>query len=310
VGRHRFLTLAAASLVGALVCLPGLAAASDATLPPPFEQIEVGPAGGTAWQGLISDPGVPALRRPTVLYLPPGFSPTSTYPVLYLLQGFPGSPYEYLDGLRLTQVADRAIAHGALPPFIAVVPPAGLDVHRGDWTGVWERYLVDDVVPWVDAHLPIVGTLSERAVGGLSAGGYGAVDIGLRHPLLFGTLESWSGYFTPLRSGALRRANGAVLVAHDPSRLAAREAPLLRRLGTRFFLSSGTTRDRASASAARAFAAELGALGLPHRLWLGPGGHNGKFWRSQFPAALGYALVGQPRARSRQTGTWSSTFVP
>jgi enterochelin esterase-like enzyme len=290
--RRRRLAAFAAFLVVALAWLLQPAAAAGPPLPPPFQQIELGPAGGAAWQGLIPDPGVPALRRPTVVYLPPGFSPLHTYPVLYLLQGFPGSPYEYLDGLRLTEVADRAIDRGQLPPFVAVVPPAGLDAQHGDWTGVWESYLVDDVVPWIDAHLPIVSTRGGRIVAGLSAGGYGAVDIGLRHPLLFGTLESWSGYFTPLREGALSRADADVLASNDPSLLVGREAPLLRRLGTRFFVSSGTTRDRESARAARAYAAELEALGLPHRLWLGPGGHDGRFWRSQLRPALRYALVG------------------
>src|SRR5206468_10463279 len=129
---------------------------------------------------------------------------------------------------------------GLLPA--ALQPEAPLPGHL-------ERYLVHDVVPWVDGHLPTIPSRAGRVLAGLSAGGYGAVDIGLRHPTLFGTLEAWSGYFHPLRAGALVDAGSAELQAHDPSLLAQREAPLLRRLGTRFFLSSGTTADRATAEA-------------------------------------------------------------
>jgi enterochelin esterase-like enzyme len=172
-----------------------------------------------------------------------------------------------------------------------VIPPAGIDVHHGDWTGVWERYLVRDVVPWADAHLPTIAARSGRVLAGLSAGGYGAVSIGLRHPELFSTLESWSGYFHPLRSGALVHAGVAQLHAHDPTLLARREAPLLRRLGTRFFVSSGTTHDRVTAEATRTFSTELRTLRLPHRLWLGAGGHDGRLWRAQLPAALSYSLL-------------------
>jgi enterochelin esterase-like enzyme len=161
----------------------------------------------------------------------------------------------------------------------------------GEWSGIWEDYVVDDVVPWVDAHLPAAADRDARSIAGLSAGGYGAVDIGLRHPALFGTLESWSGYFRPFRDGSLAHADAAALAAHDPSLLVRAEAPRLRRLGTRFFLSSGTTHDRVSAGAARAFAGELTALGLAHRLFLIPGGHQGKVWRRQLPAALRYALA-------------------
>jgi enterochelin esterase-like enzyme len=250
-----------------------------------------GPAGGTLWQRVIPDPALPIALRPTVFYLPPNAVPGRRYPVVYFLHGFPGSPYQFVDGLRLAQVADSAIRSGAVPPFVAVVPPAGFDVHRGDWAGPWEDYLVRDVVPWVDANLPTLAAASERTLAGLSAGGYGAVDIGLRHPRMFGTLEAWSGYFQPLREESLAHADHTSLDAHDPSLLVRQEAPLLRRLGTRFFLSCGTTHDKETAAGTKLFSVELRSLGLAHRLWLAPGGHDGKLWRAQLPAALTYALA-------------------
>jgi enterochelin esterase-like enzyme len=288
------LVLPAVAMAAALALVPAaVSGASPAAgpLPPRFVRIEAGPAGGSVWQGLIPNPLVPGLRRPTVVYLPPGFTSARRYPLVVFLHGFPGSPYEFVSGLDLAASADRAIAAGTLPPFVAVVPPAGIDVHHGDWTGVWESYLVDRIVPWADRYLPLDPRPAGRVLTGLSAGGYGAIDIGLRHPRLFGTLESWSGYFTPLRAGALRHAGAAALAAHDPSLLVAGEAPLLRRLGTRFYLSSGTTHDRAGAFAARTFSQELRQLGLPHLLLLAPGGHDGAFWRRQLGAALRYALA-------------------
>jgi enterochelin esterase-like enzyme len=112
--------------------------------------------------------------------------------------------------------------------------------------------------------------------------------------MLFATLESWSGYFHPLRAGALVHAGDSEKRAHDPSILAKREAGLLRELRTRLFLSSGTTHDRATVNDTKSFSRELRSLGLPHRLWLGAGGHDGRFWRTQLPAALRYALL-RPR---------------
>lgn len=290
------------------VAMAGLALAggfhgAGATTPPGFHPIASGPDGGTVIQGWIPNAVVPRFFRATVVYLPPGYDPARRYPVVYLLQGFPGSPYQYVDGIDLPSYADPRIAAGRLPPFIAVVPPAGIDAYHGDWTGAWEQYLVDDVVPWADANLPTVAARRGRVLAGLSAGGFGAVDIGLRHPRLFSTLEAWSGYFRPLRAGALLHARPAGLRAHDPSLLVRREAPLLRRLGTRFFLSSGTTHDRPTAAATRRFATELRKLRLAHRLWLGPGGHDGRLWRAQLPAALGYALEGQ----SLDSSAWTSS---
>jgi enterochelin esterase-like enzyme len=272
----------------------GSAEGRPATLPLPssFEQIERGPAGGTMWQGVIRDTREPTLRRPTLVYLPPGFSRARRYPVLYLLCGFPGSPYEFSDGLQLATAADTVIANDGVRAFVAVAPPAGLTArYNGEWTGEWEDYVVQDVVPWIDAHLPTIASAGGRAIAGLSAGGYGAIDIGLRHATLFGTLESWSGYFRPFRDGSLRHASRAELAAHDPSKLVRDEAPVLHRVGTRFFISSATTHDRVTARWARDFTAELSSLELPFELWLRPGAHDGKFWRLQLGPALRYAFT-------------------
>ena len=279
-----------------VLALASTGAASGGTrlalLVPPtgFVEINAGPAGGTVWQGLIPNRIVPTLRRPSAVYLPPHASPTHRYPVLYLLHGFRGSPSSYVYSLNFASFADAAITSGAAPPFIAVMPVAGKPAYDGEWAGPWERYLVRDVVPWTDALFPTVASRRSRALAGLSAGGYGAIDIGLRHPRLFGTLESWSGYFRPYRDGPLRYANRAELAAHDPTLLTTTEAPQLRRLGVRFFLSCGSTHDRGNLAFTLAFDRVLNGLGLRHRLWLGPGGHDGRFWRKQLPAALQYAF--------------------
>jgi enterochelin esterase-like enzyme len=287
-------TLAALALTLLVHIRSAHAVGSPPPLPPSFSEIQQGPDGGRVWQGRIPNTYVPSAWRPTEIYLPPDFSPQVRYPVVYLLQGFRGSPYQYVFGLSLARRADQLINAGEVRPFIAVIPPAGVTARfDGEWTGAWEDYLVRDVVPWADRHLPTKALAPGRVVAGLSGGGYGAVDIGLRHPRLFGTLESWSGSFTAPHDGSLAHAGATELAAHDPALLVRRDAPLLRRLRTRFFLSSGTG-DRAAACATESFARELSSLRIAHRLWLGPGGHDGRFWGSQFAPALRYAVPEAP----------------
>ena len=67
---------------------------------------------------------------------------------------------------------------------------------------------------------------------------------------------------------------------------------MLRKLGTRFYLSSGSTKDAPTAHLAENFSRVLAGLHLPYELWVRPGGHNGKFWRAQLGPALRYALGG------------------
>jgi len=183
-----------------------------------------------------------------------------------------------------------------VPPFIAIMPAAGVTVrYDGEWAGLWEQFVVHDVLRWAAARLPIRDDSASRTIGGDSAGGYGAVDIALRHPGLFGTAESWSGYFEPIADGPLHGASSAELRDHDPSLLVRQERRVLRRDGVRFFLSAGT-RDRGVVRDTRVFAAELRRLGLRMHVVVRPGGHNGRFWRAQLPAALEFALAQRPGA--------------
>src|SRR5690349_14337084 len=125
-----------------------LAALATAASLPGFMPFAAGPSGGTVVAGTL-----PGGVRLGYVYLPPGYSRAHRYPVVYLLHGMPGSPSEYLDGTNLAQFADAAISSGRLRPFIAVLPAAGTDrKYNGEWAGPWEREVVDDVVPFVDAH--------------------------------------------------------------------------------------------------------------------------------------------------------------
>lgn len=250
-----------------------------------------GPDGGGVWIGRIPNTVVPSDHRRSAVYLPPGFTPTRRYPVVYLLHGMAGSPSSIYDGMQLAKVADGMIARGA-PPFVAVVPVAGprVDPNSGEWAGVWESYLVQDVVPWVDTNLPTIPKAAGRALEGVCAGGYGAVDIGLRHPGLFGTLGAFDGYFTPVfRDGPFVDATRADLLAHDPALLIRHEASLLRNEGVRFYVSVGGNHGAVLARWTLEFAHELQTLRLQHELWRLPKRDTGHFWRATFPSALSYA---------------------
>ena len=288
--RAGLLLLAAAVAGAAPVSASGVPTDPAQTLLPSFVEIAHGPAGGTVWQGVIRNNAFPFSSRLSLVYFPPGFSAQRRYPTLYVLHGIRGSPYSIANGLRFASFADNAIVAGQVRPFLAVMPPAGLTARfSGEWTGVWERYVVEDVVPWSDRNLPVLRPRAARAIAGLSAGGYGAADIGLRHPALFGTIESWSGSFFAPHDGSLRHASAKQLAANDPTLLAEGEATRLRRQRTRFFLSCGS-RDPVNLLRSIQFARLLAGLGVRHRTFFAAGGHDGRFWQAQLPAALHYAF--------------------
>lgn len=262
-----------------------LSALVASILLPGFTHFAAEPNGGELLQGVF--PGTP---RAGFVYLPPSFDSSTRYPVVYLLHGLPGSPAEYVDGTQLGEFADAQIAAGTLRPFIAVIPAAGTTPrYSGEWAGRWESRLVGDVVPWVDGNLPTIASAGGRILAGLSSGGFGAVDIGLRHPGLFGTIESWSGYFSPLHDGPFAHAGKATLAANDPVELVHAEAATLRSHGSRFFVSTGPFHSRLiSPAATLAFARELDALGLMVQYRAYPD-RRGE-WRDQLDEGLTWAL--------------------
>jgi len=264
--------------------MASLSAIVAAVLLPGFAPVASSPGGGQILSGIF-----PGGQRAGFVYLPPHFDARVRYPVVYLLHGMRGSPDEYLGGTDLAGFADAAIGDGLLRPFIAVIPAAGPSRdYNGEWAGPWEQELLQTVA-WSDAHLPTIAAPHGRVLAGLSAGGFGAAYIGLRHPELFGAIESWSGYFQPLRDGPFKHASKHTLAANDPTRFVRAEGETLRRDGIRFFISSGPAHShwfRPSQSVA--FARELRSLGLPAelRLYTDPKGE----WRAQLDAGLEWAL--------------------
>ena len=170
------------------------------------------------------------------------------------------------------------------------MPPGGAIKHgktSGEWAGVWERFVVGTVVPWIDAHLSTIARPADRAIGGLSAGRFGAVDMALRHLGTFSVAEAWEGYFRPFRDGPFTRATNADLAAHNPTLLVQHRASFVRR-NIRFFLSTGNSHGVMNRDWTFAYARLLRSLGVECRLWVLPPGQV-RFGRLQLPDAFRYA---------------------
>ncbi len=57
----------------------------------------------------------------------------------------------------------------------------------------WETFHIGQLLPWVDANYRTIPTRGERAIAGLSMGGFGAMSYAARHPDLFAWAASFSG---------------------------------------------------------------------------------------------------------------------
>ena len=111
------------------------------------------------------------------------------FPVLYLLHGYGG---HYSDWCEKTRIVDYAKSYDE----IIVIPEGENGWYVNNYTNPkmqWENYIIEDLIPYVDAHYRTINSREERAVAGLSMGGYGAMFLGLKHHEMFAAVASLSG---------------------------------------------------------------------------------------------------------------------
>ena len=147
-------------------------------------------------------PGDPHVRDLHV-YLPPGYAESEDrYPVVWCLSGFTGRGRMLLnDGTWTPGLSDRMdalIGSGRCLPMILALPDCfthlgGSQYVNSTGLGNYEDYVVDELVPHVDARFRTRPTARHRGVMGKSSGGYGSIILGMRHPDVFGAVADHSG---------------------------------------------------------------------------------------------------------------------
>lgn len=166
----------------------------------------------------------PVRRLP--VYVPAGHTPDRRYPVLFALAGFTGTGQSFLNydfyQPSLPELLDALIASGEMAPCVVVMVDAMTALGGNQYidspaVGPWARHLVEELVPWAEATLPVLPGRAHRGVFGKSSGGYGALMMALEHADTFAAAASHSGdaYFDycyradfPHAVDALRKVGG------------------------------------------------------------------------------------------------------
>jgi hypothetical protein len=139
--------------------------------------------------------------RDLLVYTPPDYDPARRYPAVLAIVGYTGSGAMLFNadplGESLDHRLDRLIASGACPPVIVAAPDCFTRVGGNQYinsagTGRYEDHLVDEIIPFVDAHYSTLPR-GRWGVFGKSSGGYGSIVLGMRRPDVFCALADHSG---------------------------------------------------------------------------------------------------------------------
>lgn len=144
-----------------------------------------------------------ALHRdmPYRAILPAAVASGQRLPVVYLLHGGGGG---FRDWSNFSDVA------GFAESGLILVMPEGASSYYVDAVDPpedrFEDYIVRDLIADVETRFPAASGRSNRAIVGLSMGGFGAVTLALRHPDLFGFVGGLSSAIdVPRRAFTFKR---------------------------------------------------------------------------------------------------------
>ena len=212
-------------------------------------------------------------KRKATIYLPPGYSKKTKYPVLYLLHGIGGDEYEWLrDGGHPAIILDNLNAEGKTKPMIVVMPngrAAKDDSRKGNIMSpekvqgfaTFEQDLLNDLIPYMEKNFPVIKDRESRAIAGLSMGGGQSLNFGL------GNLDkfAWVGGFSSAPN------------TKTPEQLVPNPDEARKRLKL-LWISCGASDNLISFS--KRTHDYLVKNNVPHIYYIEPGVHDFKVWKN------------------------------
>jgi enterochelin esterase-like enzyme len=152
-----------------------------------------------AWQGparnqgrlaheTYSSPGhvMPKDKNYLVVYTPPNYDPARAkpYPTLYLSHGGGENELGWSTQGAVANILDNLIDSGQIQPIV-VVMPNGMGYAPSTFNEVYDRDLMDNMIPFVEQRYHVSISANDRAFSGLSMGGMLTNSFIVKHPEVF-----------------------------------------------------------------------------------------------------------------------------
>ena len=213
-------------------------------------------------------------------------TPGTPWPALYLLHGLGGAEDCVFD---FTRLAFWARQHG-----LAVFCPAGENsfyVTRHDTGEDYFRMIGEELPRMMRQLFPLSCRREDSFIGGISMGGFGALNAGYAYPQTFGKVMALSSALRPwTRASLMTDKRADALFGPDKTRW---DTLALARACVgpvpQVWMACGAQDELLEEN--RDFAASAAALGLPVRLVVRPGGHTWDYWNEALEEGLRFLMT-------------------
>lgn len=137
-------------------------------------------------------------EEPYSVFLPPSFhrDPSRTYPVVYFLHGLNNDQTSWtVERYGNLQNKVEELILGKKIPEIIMVHPFGNNsfyCNYADGTKRYEDFITRELVAYMESNYRARKGRANRAIGGTSMGGYGALKIAMKYPDLYSAAAAHS----------------------------------------------------------------------------------------------------------------------
>ena len=141
--------------------------------------------------------------REMSIYLPPGYSDAKEYGLILFHDGL-----EFLALAHADNTLDNLIGRSAIDPLIGVfLPPVERELeYATDKTDLFERFVIEEVVPFVESNYSVASDPMQRATAGASYGAVISAQLCFRNSHVFGLCGLFSTAFQPKNGLIMREA--------------------------------------------------------------------------------------------------------
>lgn len=247
------------------------------------------------------------LARPVAycVLLPASFDADKTrrFPILYFFHGL-GDNEQTLITTGGWNLVEDLRERGQLKDFLIATPAAGASFYINSRDGQvrYEDFLVQEFFPLIERHYRVRSGRANRAISGISMGGYGAFHLGFAHPELFSAVSAHSAALIirlpsflsgngTIPATARARLLGGVFGQPPDQSFWERNSPLtLARsanlAGMKIYFDCGDQDDYGFDAGATALDKLLTSRKIPHEFHLYSGRHDALYFASHLSASL------------------------